>query len=163
MQEELCICIPCRLMHIMLACISRKNSTNHEECWLILTGLPSLTLDSLSSTGLSDVWCQLPNCHSVSLVANCLLWVPLSNSLLAFSSYFRSRRDLESKPFVWFCAKTDKGIVCLADHLHSVTPSVLVRNWYLTNLLWQRSHGCQFVPDLRIVTNVDVLWLSVLK
>ena len=25
------------------------------------------------------------------------------------------------KPFVWFRAKTDKGIVCLADHLHSVT------------------------------------------
>ena len=26
-----------------------------------------------------------------------------------------------SKPFVWFRAKTDKGIVCLADDLHSVT------------------------------------------
>ena len=25
------------------------------------------------------------------------------------------------KPFVWFRAKTDKGIVCLADHQHSVT------------------------------------------
>ena len=25
------------------------------------------------------------------------------------------------KPFVWFRAKTDKGIVCLAGHLHSVT------------------------------------------
>ena len=41
---------------------------------------------------------------------------------LAFPSYFQSYRDLESKPFVWFRAKTDKGIVCLADHLHSVTP-----------------------------------------
>ena len=27
----------------------------------------------------------------------------------------------KSQPFVWFRAKTDKGIVCLADHLHSVT------------------------------------------
>ena len=25
------------------------------------------------------------------------------------------------KPFVWFRTKTDKGIVCLAGHLHSVT------------------------------------------
>ena len=40
---------------------------------------------------------------------------------LAFPSYFQSRRYLESKPFVWFRAKTNKGIVCLADHLHSVT------------------------------------------
>ena len=29
--------------------------------------------------------------------------------------------DLESKPFVWFRAKTDKGVVCLVDHPHSVT------------------------------------------
>ena len=27
-----------------------------------------------------------------------------------------------AQAFVWFRAKTDKGIVCLADHLHSVTP-----------------------------------------
>ena len=25
------------------------------------------------------------------------------------------------KPFVWFRTKTDKGIICLADHLHSVS------------------------------------------
>ena len=41
--------------------------------------------------------------------------------LLAFPCHFRSRRDLEFKPFVWFRAKTEKGIVCLADHLHNVT------------------------------------------
>ena len=40
---------------------------------------------------------------------------------LAFPSYFRSRRDLGSKSFVWFRAWTDKGIVCMVDHLHSVT------------------------------------------
>ena len=28
------------------------------------------------------------------------------------------------KPFVWFRAKTDKGIVCLAGHLHSVTGTI---------------------------------------
>ena len=53
-------CIPCR---ITLACISSEISTNHEECWLILTGLPSLLLDSISCrlvSLLSGVDCQLP-------------------------------------------------------------------------------------------------------
>ena len=50
-----------------------------------------------------------------------------------FSVFFFSLSDWRSLPtsghtkisspktFVWFRAKTDKGIVCLADHLHSVT------------------------------------------
>ena len=29
------------------------------------------------------------------------------------------------KPFVWFRAKTDKGIVCLVGHLYSVTPILI--------------------------------------
>ena len=40
------LCIPCRLT---VACISSKNSTKLEECCLILTGLPSLLLDPISS------------------------------------------------------------------------------------------------------------------
>ena len=62
----------------MLAWISCENSTTHEECWFILTGLPSLLLHS-------------PSCQLVSLLSgvdwplaspftNCLLSVPLSNS-----------------------------------------------------------------------------------
>ena len=55
-----------------------------------------------------------------STFANCLLWVPLSNSSgLPFLLPVASRSRAQS--FVWFRAKTDKGIVCLADHLHSVT------------------------------------------
>ena len=60
-------------------------------------------------------------------VADCPSASPFANYLSGFSqnclSYPTSGlvRDLESKPFVWFRAKTDKGIVCLADHLHSVT------------------------------------------
>ena len=42
--------------------------------------------------------------------------VPLSHSLIGVPSPLPG-----PKPFVWFRAKTDKGIVCLADHLHSVT------------------------------------------
>ena len=39
----------------------------------------------------------------------------------AFPSYFRSPKISSPKAFVRFRAKTDKGIVCLADHLHGVT------------------------------------------
>ena len=64
---------------------------------------------------------QLPSSQSLCLT----LW-------LAFPSYFRSRRDLESKPFVWFCAKTDKGIVYLADHLHNC---IMLPSLYLFTLI----------------------------
>ena len=40
--HSLCIC------RLTLARISSENSITHEECWLILTGLPSLRLDPLS-------------------------------------------------------------------------------------------------------------------
>ena len=100
------LCIPCRLMQ---ACISSKNSTNHVECWLILTGLPSLMLHSISCPLVtSAVRCRLPNCHSASPVANCLLWVPLSNSYWRPLAYFRPRRDLESRPLFGFAPKQTK-------------------------------------------------------
>ena len=111
-------CIPYRLT---LAGISSENSTNHEECWLILTGLPSLLLDPISCrlvSSVSGVDCQLP------LSVACRQLPPLGSFVQLYwrsLAYFRSRRDLVSKPFVWFRAKIDKGIVCLADHLHSVT------------------------------------------
>ena len=103
------LCIPVSIYRLTLAWISSENSTTHEECWLILTRLPSLLWTTSHPTGLSAVRCRQPSSQSLCLT----LW-------LAFPSYFRSRWDLESKPFVWFHAKTDKGIVCLADHLHSV-------------------------------------------
>ena len=70
------------------------------------------------STALSVVRRQLPSsCSFVQFLCPLLC--------LAFTSYFRSRRDRGSKPFVYFRAKTDKGIVCLADHLHSVTVRIV--------------------------------------
>ena len=92
--HSLCIC------RLTLACISCENSTNHEECWLILTGLPSLLLDFISYRLVSAAvrW-RLP---LASPFANCLLWVTLFNSYWRSLAYFRSRRDLESKTFVWF-------------------------------------------------------------
>ena len=81
---------------------------------------------SLTGTGLTHAdWSLLlssvdSNCYPASLVANSfseflcptLFGVPF---LLPVMS--RSR----AQAFVWFRAKTDKGIVCLADHLHNIT------------------------------------------
>ena len=48
--------------------------------------------------------------------------VPLSHSLTGVPLPTSGHAEISSpKPFVWFRAKTDKGIVCLVDHLHSVT------------------------------------------
>ena len=113
-------CIPCRLT---LACISIENSTNHKECWLILTGLPSMLLDPISCRLVSSaVQCWLPFCltRCQLLPLGSFVQLPNWHSL----AYFRLRWDLESKPFVWFRSKTDKGIVCLVHPLHSVTITV---------------------------------------
>ena len=83
----------------------------------------STHLERPSLTALDSLSCRLVTsavqCRLASPFANWLLWVPLSNSYWPSHAYFRSHRDLESKPFVWFRAKTD--IVCLVDHLHSDT------------------------------------------
>ena len=86
------------------------------------THLPSLWLDPhvmltrLSAT-VSGVGLSLSvSCRQLSQLlfpTNSLLAVPLP---LPDPPRFQIQ-----KPFVWFRAKTDKGIVCLAGHLHSVT------------------------------------------
>ena len=57
---------------------------------------------------------------SATAFSRFLLPTPLSLTCLSYPTSSLIQ-DLESKPFVWFRAKTDKGIVYLADHLHSVT------------------------------------------
>ena len=113
--HSLCIC------RQTLTCNFCKISTSHEKGWLILTGLPSLLLDPIS-------------CRLVSAAVRCRLpTAPLRRQLTTLASffqlfdlrslvYFRYRGDLDSKPIVWFRAKTDKGIVCLANHPQNVTP-----------------------------------------
>ena len=121
------------IYRLTLAWISSENSTTHEECWLILTRLPSLLWTSSHPTGLSAVRYRL-SCPSS--VVNRRLRVPFPTLWLAFLSYFWSRWDLESKPFVWFRAKTDKGIVCLVDHLHSVTWERIVKSTENISIFW---------------------------
>ena len=65
----------------------------------------------------SSVDCPCPwfhaNCLSASFLQPTLFRVPLP---LPDTARFQVQ-----KPFVWFRAKTDKGIVCLVGHLYSVT------------------------------------------
>ena len=103
---------------LTLALITSENSTKQLECrhldsiffagpYLLPTGLSARvsTVDRL---------CLCP-------VANSQLRAPFFNSLLASPSTSGHGENSSPKPFVWFRAKTDKGIVCLAGHLHSVT------------------------------------------
>ena len=88
------LCIPCRLT---LACISCENSTKLEECCLILTGLPSLLLGPISSD-----WSLCCPVSTPSVTLRRPSPTAFSQFLcptlcLAFSSHFRSRRNLESK------------------------------------------------------------------
>ena len=109
----------CRLT---LAWISCKISTK-------LLGMPthpdwsSLTDAGLSlmPTGLFCCPVSTANCPSPSPVTNCLLWVPSSNSSLVFPCLLPVVSRSQAQAFVWFRTKTDKGIICLADHSHSVT------------------------------------------
>ena len=96
----------CRLT---LACISSKISTKlrrmptHPD-W------PSLTASGpiLMPTGLPCCPFSTANCHSVSPYANCLLWVPSSNSWLAFPCLLPSHRDLELRLLFGFALKQTK-------------------------------------------------------
>ena len=80
-RSNVTLCIPVSIYRLKLAWISRETFTK-------LLGMPtypnrssSLPWTSSHPTGLSAVRCRLP---CPSSVANCLLRVPLSNSLLAF-------------------------------------------------------------------------------
>ena len=77
---------------------------------------------SLMPTRLSAVPCRLPlsvlrrQPQLLSPFVSLSDWRPLTTS---------GHVEIAGpKPSVWFRAKTDKGIVCLADHLHSVTFSI---------------------------------------
>ncbi len=103
---------------LTLAWITSENSTKLLECRLIFPH-SGWTLSHAASPLCSGVHCRPP--LSVSRR-------PLFSA--SFSNQLSSRVPLPlpatpifqvQKPFGWFRAKTDKGIVCLAGHLYSVT------------------------------------------
>ena len=91
---------------LTLAWITSENSTKQLECRHLLTR-SSLTASAPLSNQLSS---RVP--------------LPLP----------ATPRFQVQKPFVWFRAKTDKGIVCLAGHLYSVT-------------VWLVGVQCKYVPN----------------
>ena len=95
-----------------------KATRNANSSWLVF---PNCCWTLSHATGLSDVPCQLPTaplrCPSPTPSSGFLcptLWLAFPCLLLVTS---RSR----AQAFVYFHAKTDKGIICLTDHPHSVT------------------------------------------
>ena len=115
------LCIPVSIYRPTLAWISCETSTKQLECWLILTRSSSLSLDPISCWLASLLRCPVSTASvSGPSPTACQLLCP-TNSLLASPSTSGHGEISSPKPFVWFRAKTDKGIVCLAGHLHSVT------------------------------------------
>ena len=121
------LCIPLCICRLTLTCILRKISTKPRG---ILT---HLNWSSLTDTGLSlmptglfcpGVDCPLPFCVSrrqLPPVGSFFQLAVSSLSDLPFLPHFRSRPRSRVQAFVWFRAKTNKKIVCLAHPLHSVT------------------------------------------
>ena len=118
-QKELCntTCI-CRLT---LAWVTSENSTKQLEC---------RDLDSIFFAG---PYLLLLCPESTASLRSSTPTLLLSRRQLALSSFFPNQlfrvplplpdtaRFQVQKSFVWFRAKTDKGIVCLAGHPYSVT------------------------------------------
>ena len=114
-ERELCntLCM-CRLTLVWIL-------ANFYKATGMQTHLPSLWLDphvmltrlSATVSGVDRLCpCPVANSHFET------------NSLIASPSTSGHGEISSPKPFVWFRAKTDKGIVCLAGHLHSVTVSI---------------------------------------
>ena len=100
---------------LTLAWITSENSTKQLECRY---------LDSIFFAG---PYLMLPRLSARVSTVDRLCPYPVANSHFEPNSFLASpstssHGEISSpKPFVWFRAKTGKGIVCLAGHLHSVT------------------------------------------
>ena len=135
----LCIC------RLTLTRILREISTKLEECWLILTGLPSLMLESLSCRLVSSLSSVDSNCHSASPVTNCFRWVSSPNSRLAFPSYFRSHPRSRVQTLCLVSSQNRQRNRLLGEPPYIVSQTIvgqLLRNlfihilnrWFLNNL-----------------------------
>ena len=112
------LCIPDSIYGLTLAWVTSENSTKQLECRLILTWSSSLSLDPISCWLASLLRCP----ESTAPVRVSSPTPTLSLTLFSRPVTTSGPAEISSpKLFVWFCAKTDKGIVCSADHLHSVT------------------------------------------
>ena len=115
-EGELCntLCM-CRLTLVWILAKLPQSNWNADSIFLHWSG-PNLLPTGLSAP-VSGVDCLVrgpaPTAHFELLCS--------TNSLFASPSTSGHGEISSPKPFFWFRAKTDKGIVCLAGHLHSVT------------------------------------------
>ena len=130
---------------LTLAWITSENSTKQLECQhldSIFFAGPYLLLLCPESTAflrvVSPTACQLLCPVSTAPVRGS---TPTAVRSFLQPTLFRvplplpdTARFQVQKPFAWFRAKTDKGIVCLAGHLYSVT-DVLNKSWLYLNKL----------------------------
>ena len=117
---------------LTLAWITSENSTKQLECRHLDSIFFTVAGPSChAATPLcSGVHCRPP----LSVSRRQLLSAPFPNQL-SFRvplPLLDTARFQVQKPFVWFRAKTDKGIVCLAGHPHSVTILIMFKQIYLT-------------------------------
>ena len=96
--------------------------------WILAKLLQSYwNADSSSLTALDLISSDWSLCSGVDWsLASPFANSPLLNPFVSLSDWrslpTSGHAEISSpKPFVWFRAKTEKGIVCLADHLNSVT------------------------------------------
>ena len=84
-----------------------------------------LDRSSFTGTGLThgdcSLCCPVSTRHSRHPSTTVFFSVPLSHSLTGVPFLLPVTSRSRAQAFVLFRAKTDKGIVCLADHLHCVT------------------------------------------
>ena len=106
---------------LTLAWITSENSTKQLECQHLLTR-SSLTVAGPSRHADSPLCYGVRSRLPLSVSRRQLPSAPLSHQLSCVPLPLPDPPRFQiQKPFVWFRAKTDKGIVCLAGHLHSVT------------------------------------------
>ena len=128
------LCIPLCIGRLTLTWISCEISTK-------LLGMPT-HLDRSSLTALDAIssdWsprCPVSTSHSrhPSPTDFCEFLFPTH---LAFPYPLPVTSRSRAQAFVWFRAKADKGIVCLADHLHCVTSyRIGTPGWQLCSNGW---------------------------
>ena len=115
---------------LTLAWITSENCAKQLECRHLLTR-SSLTVAGPSCHAASPLYYGVRSRLFLSVSRHQLLPAPFPNQL-SFRvplPLLDTARFQVPKPFVWFRAKTDKGIVCLAGHPHSVTRTGLNKSW----------------------------------
>ena len=146
-EGELCntLCM-CRLTLVWILAKLPQSYWNADSIFFHWSG-PYLLPTGLTAP-VSGADCLCPWSH-----ANCpfQLLFP-TNSLLDSPSTSGHGEISSPKPFVWFRAKTDKGIVCLAGHLHSVTTLLrytfgLISLGKVLNHLIPHSNGLDSIKD----------------